>query len=64
MLAFAILDLISDAARLKEMGRRGREAVLYRFNWKINVGVLKRTLNHYVGVKNRQAGLMAKKLAV
>lgn len=59
-LASAIFDMISDSTRLREMGKRGREAILSRYNWKTNVDVLQRTLDRCVGVGNERAPLMTK----
>ena len=49
-LAAVIFDMISDSNQLKKMGQNGREAILSRFNYKVNVEVLQQTLNRYFTV--------------
>ncbi|RLE43896.1 hypothetical protein DRJ22_06400 [Candidatus Woesearchaeota archaeon] len=46
-IAEKILELISNRNRMEEMGRKGREAVLRRYNWKTNLDKLNRVLDRF-----------------
>ena len=40
ILSQSILEMVTDTARLRKMGQNGRKAVIERYNWKSNLGVL------------------------
>jgi len=52
-LADAIIQLLSDPEKAKAMGRRGRELVETKYNWKT---IVKQVLDLYAEAKAKKAG--------
>lgn len=54
LIAESILRLIADRKQMHEMGRKGREAVLKRYNWKVNLDTLEKVLEEDYSVKSKR----------
>lgn len=53
-IADCIVELISNRSELSEMGRRARQAVLNRYNWRINVKKLKSVIKDHQRPNNSE----------